>query len=168
MNCRCLMTAILNFTISGKMVPFTAWHTAEMDSAQKMHIETTNEELFLKNAYRSLSRAIFFKLGLHLETFINATIKCAEKNSRYVNYSHGARFTNVFLPVIQIRWKLRLSIIPLLAIRSQQIFAHATTAQLSCHCAVVPFTKFCSNHLLESRWEWNVISVEFELRWKTR
>ena len=45
----------------------------------------------------------------------------------------GARFTNGFLPEIQIRRKLRLVIIPLLAIRSQQIFAHATTAQLSCH-----------------------------------
>ena len=45
----------------------------------------------------------------------------------------GARFTNDFLPAIQIRWKLRLAVIPLLAIRSQQIFAHATTAQLPCH-----------------------------------
>ena len=35
MNCRCPMTAILNFTICGETVPFTAWHTAEMDSAQK-------------------------------------------------------------------------------------------------------------------------------------
>ena len=59
MNCRCPMTAILNFTICGKTVPFTAWHTAEMDSAQKFHIVTTNEILFLKNSYRSLSRAIF-------------------------------------------------------------------------------------------------------------
>ena len=42
-----------------KMVPFTAWHTAEMDSAQKKHIETIHEVLFLKNAYRSFSRAIF-------------------------------------------------------------------------------------------------------------
>ena len=41
------------------MMWFTAWHTAEMDSAQNFHIETTNEVLFLKNAYRSLSRAIF-------------------------------------------------------------------------------------------------------------
>ena len=30
-----------------------------MDSAQNFHIETTNEVLFLKNAYMSLSRAIF-------------------------------------------------------------------------------------------------------------
>ena len=43
----------------------------------------------------------------------------------------GDRFTNDFLPAIQIRWKLRLAVIPLLAVRSQQIFAHATTAQLS-------------------------------------
>ena len=59
MNCRCPMTAILNFTFCGPTVPFTAWHTAEIDSAQKIHIETTNEVLFLKNAYRSISRAIF-------------------------------------------------------------------------------------------------------------
>ena len=59
MNWICRMAAILNFTICGKTVSFTAWHTAEMDSAQNFHIETTNEVLFLKNAYRSLSRAIF-------------------------------------------------------------------------------------------------------------
>ena len=59
MNWICPMTAILNFTICGKTVSFTAWHTAEMDSAQKFHIETINEVLFLKNAYRSFSRAIF-------------------------------------------------------------------------------------------------------------
>ena len=38
---------------------FTDGHTAEMDSAQNLYIETTNEVLFLKNTYRSLSRAIF-------------------------------------------------------------------------------------------------------------
>ena len=59
MNWICPMTAILNFTICGKTVSFTAWHTAEMNSAQNFHIETTNEVFFLKNAYRSLSRAIF-------------------------------------------------------------------------------------------------------------
>ena len=75
----------------------------------------------------------------------------------------GARFTNDFLPAIQIRWKLRLALIPLLAIRSQQIFAHATTAQLSCHVQ-----NFVAITVLESRWERNVISIEFELRWKNR
>ena len=54
----------------------------------------------------------------------------------------GAHFTYDFLPAIQIRWKLRLAVIPLLAIRSQQIFAHATTAQLSCH------VRFCSDHCI--------------------
>ena len=73
------------------------------------------------------------------------------------------RFTNVFLPAIQIRWKLGLAIIPLLAIRSQQMFAHATTAQLSCHVQnLVAIT------VLESSWEWNEISIEFELQWKKR
>ena len=61
------MAAILNFTICGKTVLFTAWHTAEMDSAQKIHIETTNEVLFLKNAYRSLSSAIFQILVLTIK-----------------------------------------------------------------------------------------------------
>ena len=56
---RCPVTDIWIFTICGKRVPFTAWHTAEMDSAQKNHIETTNEVLFLNTACRSLSRAIF-------------------------------------------------------------------------------------------------------------
>ena len=42
-------------------------------------------------------------------------------------------------------------------------FAHATTAQLSCH---VP--NFVAITVLESRWEWNEISIEFELRWKNR
>ena len=63
MNWICPMTILLNFTICGKMVSFTAWHTAEVDSAQNFHIETTNEVLFLKNAYRSLSRAIFQFFG---------------------------------------------------------------------------------------------------------
>ena len=55
----------------------------------------------------------------------------------------GAHFTNDFLPAIQIRWKLRLAEILLLAIRSKQIFAHATTAQLSCHVQ-----NFCSDHCI--------------------
>ena len=75
----------------------------------------------------------------------------------------GARFTNGFLPAIQIRWKLRLAIILLLAVRSQQIFAHATTAQLSCHVQ-----NFVAIAVLELRWEWNEISIEFKLRRKNR
>ena len=58
----------------------------------------------------------------------------------------GARFTNGFLPAIQIRWKLRLATIPLLAIRSQRNFAHATTAQLSFHVQ-----KIVAITVLESR-----------------
>ena len=67
------------------------------------------------------------------------------------------------LPAIQIRWKLGLAITPSLAIRSQQIFAHATTAQLSCHVQ-----NFVAITVLESRWEWNKIFIEFELRWVNR
>ena len=70
----------------------------------------------------------------------------------------GARFTNDFLPTIQIWWKLHLAVIPLPAIKSQQIFAHA-----SCHVQ-----NFVAITVLESRWERNVISIEFELRWKNR
>ena len=69
----------------------------------------------------------------------------------------------VFLPTIHIQWKLHLAIIPLLAIRSQQIFVHVTTAQLSCHVQ-----NFVAIIVFESRWEWNEISIEFELRWKNR
>ena len=65
----------------------------------------------------------------------------------------GVRFTNGCLPAIQIRWKLRLAITPLLAIRSQQTFVHATTAQLLCHVQ-----NFVATTVLESRWEWNEIS----------
>ena len=75
----------------------------------------------------------------------------------------GARFTNGPLPATQIRWKLCLTVIPLLAIRSRQNFAHATTAQLSCHVqnpvAITP---------LDSRWERNTISIETEPQWKSR
>ena len=45
----------------------------------------------------------------------------------------GSRSTNDFYSQIQIRWKLRLAVIPLLALRSLNIFTHATAAQLSCH-----------------------------------
>ena len=69
----------------------------------------------------------------------------------------GARFTNDFLPAIQIRWKLCLAVISLLAIRSQQLFAHATTAELSCHVQ-----NYVAIIVLESRWEWNEVSIEFE------
>ena len=83
MNWICPMIATLNFTICGKTASFTAWHTAEMDSAQSFHIETTNEVLFLKNAYRSLSRAIF-------QVFV-LTISVADDKVMVV--------LNVYLPV---------------------------------------------------------------------
>ena len=40
---------------------------------------------------------------------------------------------NEFSLTIQIRWKFYLAVIQLLMSISQQHFAHATTAQLSCH-----------------------------------
>ena len=78
-------------------------------------------------------------------------------------HAAGAHFTNDFLPAIQILWKLRLVVIPLLAIRSQQIFRHATTAQLSCQVQ-----NFVAITLSDSRCECNEISIEFEMRWKSR
>ena len=44
-----------------------------------------------------------------------------------------AHLNNGILPAIQIRWKIRLAVIPLLVIKWQQIFAHATTSERSCH-----------------------------------
>ena len=75
----------------------------------------------------------------------------------------GARFINDFLPGMQIQWKVCLAVILLLAIRSQQISAHATTAQLSCHVQ-----NFAAITVSELRWERIEISIEFELRWKNR
>ena len=64
-------------------------------------------------------------------------------------------FDQRFLTAIQIRWKLRLAAIPLRFVSSQQMFAHATTAQLSCHVQ-----NFVAVTVLESRGEWNEISIE--------
>ena len=68
--------------------------------------------------------------NLLLEKKVLCLPVCAVECPRRAIRSSGTRglFTNKFLPAIQIRWKLRLAIIPLLAIRSQQSFAHATTA----------------------------------------
>ena len=73
----------------------------------------------------------------------------------------GACFTNNFLTVFQIRWKLCLAVILLPSIRSQQNFAHTMPSQLSRHVQ-----NFVAITELESRWECNEISIEFELRWK--
>ena len=54
-----------------------------------------------------------------------------------------------FLLVFQIRWKFCLALIPLLAIRSQQIVAQATTAQLTWHI---------QNH-------YNIQSRGFDISW---
>ena len=66
----------------------------------------------------------------------------------------------IFLPAVWVRWKFRLAVIPLLAIRSQQVFAHATAAQLSCHVR-----NFVAITVFEPRWERSEVSIEFELRW---
>ena len=56
--------------------------------------------------------------------------------------------TNDFSLAIHIQVKLRLAVIPLLGIISQQMFAHATTVQLSYH-----IENFVAIMLLESRKE---------------
>ena len=45
---------------------------------------------------------------------------------------HGAHFRNGFSIVIQIRWQIGFSVIPMKRIISLQNFEHAMTAQLSC------------------------------------
>ena len=80
-----------------------------------------------------------------------------------VNHQQGPIWLKILL-AIQIWWKLRIdvsAVIQLLATRSQQSFAHATTAQLSCHVQ-----NFVAITLLESRWDQNEISIECDLRWK--
>ena len=69
----------------------------------------------------------------------------------------GAHVINVILLAIQVRWKLCLAVIQLLPVRSQQIFAHAMTAQLSWHVQ-----NFVVITLSESMLKQNQISIKFE------
>ena len=94
-NWICPMTAILNFTICGKTLSLTAWHTAEMYSAQHFHLETTNEVLFLNNAYRSLSRAIF-------QCFVLTIIKNETSNEIKTAGSMPKSCNNLLLQVFSI------------------------------------------------------------------
>ena len=72
----------------------------------------------------------------------------------------AAHFTNNFTIVIHIRWKNSFSVSPLWGMISLQNFAHATTAQLSCH--VQNFIVITSTHF---GWE-NEISIEKSfLKW---
>ena len=70
---------------------FTAWHMPEMDSAQKFHIETTNEILFLKNAYRSFSRAVFHLLTwlYAMDTLFALPSLCAGNPSLFGGFQHN-------------------------------------------------------------------------------
>ena len=65
---------------------------------------------------------------------------------------HVTHFFKVLFLKIQIWCEICIAVIQLLVIRSQQIFAHAMTAQLSCH-----EQNFVAITLLESGWEqkWN-------------
>ena len=59
------------------------------------------------------------------------------------------------LLAIQIQLNIRIAVIWL----PLQISAHATTAKMSCHVQ-----HFVALIVLESSWEQNAISIEFELR----
>ena len=58
-----------------------------------------------------------------------------EINESYIQSSGQAPISLIdFLLVFQIQWKLNFAAIQLFAVRSQEnYFAHAMTAQLSCH-----------------------------------
>ena len=66
-----------------------------------------------------------------------------------------------FLLAFEIRSGFRHNVIQLLAIRSPQMLAHATTAQLSCHVQ-----SFVAITFSELRKEQKEISIAFELRWE--
>ena len=110
------------------------------------------EKISMPNHYMGHGQHPYLKMDVMMSTAVNMLENRA-----------GALVTNGFLPAIQIWWKLHLAVIPLLAIRSRQILAHARTAQLSCHVQ-----NFVAITLLDSRWEWNDISIGFEMRWKKR
>ena len=67
-------------------------------------------------------------------------------------------FHERFSIVIQIQWKIGLSVTPSLGTISLQNFAHATTVQLSCH--VQNFIVFT---LTQIWWEQNEISIKLQL-----
>ena len=80
-------------------------------------------KLWTKCISRDFSLSLSFKSGRFPARGQKRNLKI------FVNYHEGFH-TNAFLPAIQIRWKLRHAITPMLTIRSQQIFVHATTAQI--------------------------------------
>ena len=63
--------------------------------------------------------------------------------------------------LLWIRWKIRITVIRLLTVRSHRISAHATTAQMSYHVH-----HFVAITLLVLWWEQGKIPIEFELQWK--
>ena len=102
LNWICPMTAILNGTICGKTVSFTAWHTPEMDSARNLYIEPINEILFLKNAYRSLFRAIFQYFVLTIPRVPDPTSKW-KMVSDYSFYSVRKQSTTMpYIPISEL------------------------------------------------------------------
>ena len=102
------------------------------------------------------------EIWIKILNFSSKKMQLMMSSAKWRPFHTGARFTNDFLLALQIRWKFCLVVIPLLAIRSQQFFAHVTTVQLSCHVQT-----FATITVLESIWERNEISNEFELRCKS-
>ena len=73
----------------------------------------------------------------------------------------GPRFTNGFSIAIQIRWKVRFTLISILIQWSLQNFVHGTTAVLSWHVQ-----KFVAIWWPATELQQGEVSIEFELRAK--
>ena len=71
-------------------------------------------------------------------------------------HTPGAHFTNGFSIIIQIGWKIWISMTPLWGIILLQNFAHGTTAQLSCHVQ-----NFIVIRSLWLEWEQDEVSIEW-------
>ena len=89
-------------------------------------------------------RECFSDLGKGMDVRFGRELECGGRGG--IGTKAGTCFNNGLLPAIQIRWKRRLAVIMLLVISSQQNFAQATTAQLSCHVQ-----KFVAITVLKSR-----------------
>ena len=79
--------------------------------------------------------------------------------SRIVQFcGSGAHFTDDFPITIKLRWKIFFTVIPSQAKLSLQIFAHATTAELSCH-----MQNMLAISSVEFAWEQHECSVTLKL-----
>ena len=116
-----------------------------MDSTRPPHVYRTQDSIMriLDIHHIRISDIIFRQcLPVHLRTSLSRD---------EISTGLGAHFANDL-----VRWEICLVVIQSLAIRLQQNFAHATTAQLSCHVQ-----NFVAIALLEPQQKLNKISIEF-------